>query len=273
MRRSMAACCCIRNHKLRIMNIHPSPPTAKHVTIKTGKAAKIPHLLASNRYGSYCIPTAFRRREVPKLLRAGKVYEEETLSFLRRHVGTGDVITGGAFVGDFFPALHEVLGKTARLHSFEPFPDSFDACAMTMALNNLTKVTLHRCAVGHERGVAPLAVSRGKNDASLAAGMRIMTDGETTLNTIDVPIVPIDDLVPKSRKVSILHLDVERLEVDALRGASRILAACKPIVVLEGSKPYNVRTYLNTLTELAPEAGYVHAGRLDHNSVYRPALD
>ena len=254
------------------MNMQPAGTVAEHITIEKGRPADVPHTLATNCYGTYCVPDAFKKREVPKLLRMGEVYEQATLSFLRRHLGTGDIITGGAFVGDFFPALHEALAKKARLHSFEPFPTSFDATAHTMALNNLDRVTLHRCAVGKEAGFAPLAIARGKNNASLAAGMHITEDTDTTLHTINVPIVPIDDLVPASRKVSILHLDVEGFEADALRGAARVLAKSKPIVVLEGPKRYHVRNYLATLNEAAPDADYVHAGRIDHNSVFRPAL-
>lgn len=254
------------------MNVQPSSTAAEHITIETGQAADIPHILASNRYGTYCVPTEFKRREVPKLLRAGRVYEDDTITFLRRHIGSGDIVTGGAFVGDFFPALHDALGKKARIHSFEPFPTSFEACACTMALNGLTQVTLHRCAVGKDRGTAPFAIARGKSNNSLAAGMHITEDAETKLHTITVPILPIDDLVPANRKVSVLHLDVEGFEVDAMRGASRILAKSKPIVVLEGAKPFHVRNYLATLHEVAPDAHYVHAGRINHNSVYRPSL-
>ena len=254
------------------MNMQPSSTAAEHITIEAGKAADIPHFLASNRYGTYCIPTDFKKREVPKLLRTCRVYEDDTITFLRRHIGTGDIVTGGAFVGDFFPALHEALAKKARLHSFEPFPTSFEACACTMALNGLTQVTLHRCAVGKEAGAAPFAIARGQNNASLAAGMHITEDTEGKLHTITVPIVPIDDLVPASRKVSVLHLDVEGFEMDAMRGAARILGKSKPIVVLEGAKPFQVRKYLATLHDVAPDADYVHAGRIDHNSIYRPAL-
>lgn len=254
------------------MNVLSSGASAEHITIETGGIAEMPHLLATNRYGTYCIPDDFRKREVPRILRAGKVYENDTIEFLRRHIGTGDIVTGGAFVGDFFPALHEVLNKKARIHSFEPSPSSFDACAYTMALNALTRVTLHRCAVGSARGTAPFAVARGKDKASLAAGMRIEESAAPTLHTITVPILPIDDLVPDSRKVTVLHLDVEGFEVDAIHGARRILETSRPLVVLEGAKPFQVRRYLKTLREIAPRAGYLHAGRIDHNSVYRPGL-
>lgn len=254
------------------MNMRSSGSSAVHITIETGGIAEIPHLLATNRYGTYCIPNDFKKREVPRILRAGQVYENDTLEFLRRHIGSGDIVTGGAFVGDFFPALHEALGKSARIHSFEPSPLSFDACAYTMALNGLTQVTLHRCAVGSAAGTASLAVARGKDKASLAAGMRIAKNADATLHTITVPILPIDDLVPASREVSVLHLDVEGFEIDALQGARHILETSRPIVVLEGAKPFKVRRYLDTLRKIAPKAGYLHAGRVDHNSVYRPSL-
>ena len=46
--------------------------------------------------------------------------------------------------------------------------------------------------------------------------MHITADAETTLHTITVPVVPIDDLVPATRRVTVLHLDVEGFEDQAL---------------------------------------------------------
>ncbi|MBV2359516.1 FkbM family methyltransferase [Thalassococcus sp. CAU 1522] len=244
----------------------------EHITLTDGPAPEVDHLLASNRYGSYCIPRAFLRREVPTMLRAGQVYEPETLAFLRRHLGTGDIVTGGAFVGDFLPALHEVLAPGTLLHTFEPFPDSFDAAAYTCRLNGLDRVILHRCAVGAQASILPLAISRGAQKKSLAAGMHILRDeddGERH-EKISVPVLTIDALVPDTRRVSVLHLDVEGHETEALRGAARLLATNKPLVLLEGDRPANLREYIAALDALAPDAKYTFAGAIEKNAIFRP---
>ena len=55
------------------MTVHPDRDEAEHITIETGKPAEMPHILATNRYGTYCIPDDFKKRQVPQLLRTGKV--------------------------------------------------------------------------------------------------------------------------------------------------------------------------------------------------------
>ena len=55
-----------------------------------------------NEYGFYCVPDAYAKREIPKILAQGGVYEPNTLALLARRAQGGDIVTGGAFIGDFF---------------------------------------------------------------------------------------------------------------------------------------------------------------------------
>lgn len=246
------------------------------MAVSRGSAPVDPYFLATNEYGTYCVPKTYKGREVPNVLRAGQVYEAAMLAYLRRHIGAHDVITGGAFVGDFLPALHEVLAPDAMLHTFEPFPMSFEACAYTLALNGLDRCVLHPCAVGAEAATLPLAIGRGARQDSLAAGMHLIeADAAAAGNvvTVDVDVRPIDDLVAEDRRVSLLHLDVEGFEVSALRGAARIIGANRPIVVAEGIKPRKQAEMLAAVCAAAPEAEYRIVGAIDKNTIFRPLAD
>ena len=90
------------------------------------------HRTFVNEYGFYCVPDEYAKREIPTILAKGKVYEPNTLKLMRRHIGDGDIVTGGAFIGDFFPALSSALRPGARLISFEPNPLSFAAAQATI---------------------------------------------------------------------------------------------------------------------------------------------
>lgn len=236
----------------------------------TTKIADIPHAILSNEYGFYCVPNEYRDRGIATLLRNGDVYEPRTLRFLRRHIGTGDVVSGGAFVGDFFPALCEVLAPKAKLHSFEPVPVSFAAAQETLRLNGLSSVALHPVAVGAEQATATIQIAR-PSGKKIAAGERIVStmvaDGKMA---IEVDLTTIDQLVPKSRKVSLLHLDVEGFERNALAGSVRILTKNKPLVVLESGKPWKNRGFAETLNTLAPDAGYRFMGEIEKNGIFAP---
>lgn len=240
----------------------------------TKKSKGIPldfqHTTITNEYGFYCAPDDYFGREIVDLLKRGEVYEPATLRFLRRHLGDGDIVTGGAFIGDFFPALAGRLASKAKLHSFEPVPMSFAAASETVRLNALKNVALHNVAVGAEAGTVTLQVAR-PSGKKIAAGEKVVTHlPPSDERVIEAQIETIDSLVPKSRKVSVLHLDVEGFEENAMRGATRILNDSKPLVMLEAGRPWMQKAYLNNLQELAPKANYRHVGKIERNAVYIP---
>jgi len=227
------------------------------------------HFIAANEYGFYCVPQEYAAREVPTILRQGKVYEPDTLKFMARHLGEGDIVTGGAFVGDFFPAMCEALHPTALLHSFEPNPISFAAAAHTIHLNKLTNTVLSPVAVGEKSGTLPLQIARGSGNQAMAARAKIV-DTEQGENTINVAVTTLDDLVPVARKVSILQLDIEGFELPAILGARRLIADSKPIIILEAARPKMQRLYLRTLRNHFPDLDYQVAGVIERNAIFIP---
>jgi len=245
-----------------------SPAIAKTLSARSKRPA-FEHFIATNEYGFYCVPNSYSAREVPQLLRAGRVYEPDTLNFMRRHAGSGDIISGGAFVGDFFPALAQALAPKAQLHSFEPNPTSLEAAQTTIALNGLTSINLAPVAVGEQPGTLPLLISRGESNSAMAAGAKIVAEAQGE-NTIDVEVTTLDDLIPASRQVSLLQLDIEGFELPAVKGAARIINDNAPIIILEGDKRFRRRAYLQTLEELAPNLGYEIAGVIERNCILLP---
>lgn len=227
-----------------------------------------PYLTAVNAYGFYCIPETFRKREVSKLLMNGKINEPRTLQLIQQFVGDGDIVSGGAFVGDFLPIMSRALKGDAMLHSFEPNPVGFAATSMTLALNDLKNVRLSPVAVGSEQAILPLQVS---NAAGVAMGgtSRIVeqaSDGQT----IDVEITRIDNLVPQDRRVSVLQLDVEGYEWPAIEGAAATIRAGHPLIVLETLAAQDPKEVETKLQELCPEAGYTLMGMMERNAFYKP---
>ncbi|QEW22900.1 methyltransferase, FkbM family [Marinibacterium anthonyi] len=220
-----------------------------------------PHFIAHNANGSYCVPDLFAGREVPGVLAAGGIYEPRTLERLRELSSGGDIVTGGAFVGDFLPFLGRCLAPGAQIISFEPHPLTWKAAQHTLWLNGLDRVTVHNVAVGEKADVLPLRLSR-PDGTPMAAASRLAPDAAQAAGdpsndkVVNVDVVPLDDLVGTDRAVSVLHLDVEGHEEPALRGAARILQRCRPAVVLECAGPKRSGGFLAVLGQLAPEAGY-----------------
>lgn len=226
-----------------------------------------PYLTAVNAYGFYCIPRAFRKREVSKLLLNGEINEPRTLQLIQQFVGNGDIVSGGAFVGDFLPIMSRTLKRGAFLHSFEPNPMGFAATSMTLALNDLKNVRLSPVAVGSEKAVLPLQVSTASG-AAMGGTSKIVQEAAEG-QTIDVELTPIDDLVPPDRTVSVLQLDVEGHEWPAIEGAAVTISKGHPLIVLETLAAQDPLEVEAKLQALCPEAGYILMGKMERNAFYK----
>lgn len=226
----------------------------------------VEHQHAVNEYGFYVIPDCFKDREVAKTLLKGAVNEPRTLNLMRRLVGRGDIVSGGAFIGDFLPPLVAALADDAFLHSFEPNPPAFDAANAVIALNSLQGVNLHAVAVGEAEGVLPLQVA-AKNGRPLGGMSKIVQDAIKG-QTIDVPVKRIDDLVPKNRRVSIIQLDIEGFEWQALLGAKGIIERDRPIIILETLLKSDTQVTAQMLHDIFPDAGYELMGIMERNSFF-----
>lgn len=222
------------------------------------------HVIRVNKYGFYAVPRKFGKRVVPRVLKKGEVYEPRTLEFICRNAVDGDVVSGGAFVGDFFPAISRSLAGHARLISFEPNPLCYEACRYTIALNGLTNVALAEVGVGEKSYKMALRVHDFvKNQPAAAQSALAPGEDPYAEGFVEVDVVTIDSLVPEDRFVSILHLDVEGYEQRALLGALGVLQRCRPTLIVEG-RPVSEEW----LKERLPNCRYRFAGEMERNTIF-----
>lgn len=221
-----------------------------------------PRPLPRNEYGVYCVPDGLEQRPAARAVLSGNPYEPDTLRFMRRHAGLGDIIHAGAFFGDFIPALSTALAAEARLWAFEPNPGNFAAAQRTVALNNLGNVTLANAALSNRTDTV-LFRTRDAEGKSLGGLSHFVTDPGEGVEPVQA--VMLDYTVPLSRPVSILQLDVEGHEQQALMGAHHIIHRWQPILVLEYfNKPKWISRTFRGLN-------YQHVGKLHGNHVYATA--
>lgn len=190
--------------------------------------------IAYNAYGGYCVPLSSRHRPAAWTILAGNVWEAETIQFLATHCQGGDVVHAGTYFGDFLPALSCAVDADAKVWAFEPNPENYRCACVTVFVNELQSVELTNAALGERPGVLPL-VTRGVQGASLGGASRIAQAGgrRDDKRSVDVRVVTIDEMVPSDRQVSVIQLDVEGFERQALAGALATIRRSKPILVLE----------------------------------------
>lgn len=152
---------------------------------------------------------------------AAGVEHEEVLSALDCQT----VIDIGAGRGQFALAARNCL-PAARIISFEPLPGS--AAKFKKVFDGDEKVMLHEAAIGPVGGPALIHVSKRADSSSLlpitpAQVFMFPGTGEATTRSVQVnrlaELVPPGDIPAKS----LLKLDVQGYELEALRGCEELL--------------------------------------------------
>jgi FkbM family methyltransferase len=190
--------------------------------------------VARNEYGLYMVPKKFRHRPVARALLLGKVYESKTIDFIRSAQPQGDIVHAGTFIGDFLPALSLSRTDRAKVWAFEPNSESHRCAEAVIALNGLQNVALFHAGLSSQTEKGTLATTTQKG-LPAGGGSRIIND-VSKINgraTEQIDLLTIDQVVDTDRRVSLIQLDVEGFEQQALSGAMQTIRRCRPLLVVE----------------------------------------
>jgi len=219
--------------------------------------------IASNPYGTYCVPGSSKHRPAAAAILRGDVWEPQTIALLIAHCARGDIIHAGTYFGDFLPALSKALSDGARVWAFEPSAENFRCATITLELNDIRNVVLTNAALGTYAGTAILRIGEiGRRP--VGGGSTIAASRQPGFLYEDVPVVAVDQMVPGDRQVSVLQLDVERYEQQALMGALSTIRRCLPLLVLE-NLPADPQWFAQNILSL----GYEGTEVIDKNQVFR----
>jgi FkbM family methyltransferase len=164
------------------------------------------------------------------------------LHFLRASDLFADV---GANIGSYTVLASGVVG--CRTIAFEPDPTTAIAFERNISVNNIAdRVELKVSAVGEKNGDARLSIG-------LDTQNHIMTGGDATGRL--VPIQTLDQAL-RDRIPSLIKIDIEGYEAEALRGARTVLAAQGLKAVLTENRSSSVVEILTSagMTEFAYDA-------------------
>jgi FkbM family methyltransferase len=185
--------------------------------------------------------------------------EPALVNYLARNLAPGDVCFDvGAHIGLVaIPVAKKCPG--ARVVAFEPHPGSAERITANTALNPGVEVELVAAAAGEEPGSAFLETGGPGTDwHHLGGGQEGDAEG------VEVPVTTIDDVCAERgiERISILKMDVEGYEPQALAGAERMLSEGRiDMIVLELVDYVLVRseTTPSELEEQVTALGYTRA--------------
>ena len=136
------------------------------------------------------------------------------------------------------------------------------ALAALTQMKKIHNIALSKADLGASQGSATIV----KEDTSENGLGGLSNNNDSALATITekISLVAIDDFIPEERRISIIQLDVEGHEQQALTGALKTIQRCRPILVVE-SMPED-----SWLSENIFQLGYEHEKTIEHNRILIP---
>lgn len=196
-------------------------------------------------------------REVSRARRAGGHPElEVALGLVQR----GDTIMDiGASWGLFALTFAEAVGPSGKVIAIEPNPEVFRDLRK---LTQRTAVTPICCAAGAQPGHLQLNVPVTSAGSPATPYGSLAHTWPGPVRSYDVDVVRIDDLAGQESIVSLIKIDVEGWEFEALAGAAQTISRHRPPIVIEAERRHLRETGrdLPELFEWATTNGYTFRG-------------
>jgi FkbM family methyltransferase len=172
--------------------------------------------------------------------------EPSLIAWLGRHVKPGQTwLDIGAHYGYTALAIARLVGSSGRVYAFEPVVSTAGYLSETRNLNSTNQLTVVPLALGDQPELTRVVVPATR-------GMADHTQTNAPKETIFV--IALDRLWPciSARDLAIhgIKLDVQGMEVEALRGMSRTLRALRPQLIIEVHHGVNRHELLDLVEEL-----------------------
>jgi FkbM family methyltransferase len=161
-------------------------------------------------------------------------YEAAEIEFVGRLMRPGDVaIDAGAHIGFFTMQLAAMVGSAGHVYAFEPFDANAELLQQSIEENRFaSRVTFRRAAVASASGTAELTFPVETLNSGGAYLLRSGTQPLSGNLHATVPAIALDDFELR-RPVRFIKMDVEGAEPLVVRGAARLLAEDRPVILSE----------------------------------------
>ncbi len=181
-------------------------------------------------------------------------YSEHEVKLFEQILKPGmTVVDGGANFGTHTVFFSKAVGPTGQVYAFEPQRLIFQVLCANMALNGIENTHCLQAGLGASRrdGIIPTLDIRKYNNTGAFTF-------DTALQGDRVPIMPLDEL--NLPELHFFKLDVEGMELDALKGAKFTINYRQPVLYVENTfdrptyEPQQSRDLVNYILELGYKA-------------------
>ena len=163
-------------------------------------------------------------------------YEPTTMYVVQLLLRPGDCFVDvGANAGFFSLAAAAFVGDTGHVIAFEPSSREYASLLANLELNRLSRVTSVQSAIGEKADHADLRIAESVHSGhnTLASGFAYENVHSVQIERVAVTTLDSYASDRNVARIDVVKLDIEGAELLALRGARRILASMRPILILE----------------------------------------
>jgi FkbM family methyltransferase len=159
-------------------------------------------------------------------------WEPGAQAIYRRFVKSGDTVYDlGANTGLHSLLFSRLVGDSGQVFAFEPVPTNIDLIDSTIKLNGIRNITIIPKAISHIGGYVEFHLADNKKQGFIA---RVGDTG----TTMKVAATSLDEFVESGAPApSFVKIDVEGEEGQVLRGFSKTINICRPILSIELHSP------------------------------------
>ena len=166
----------------------------------------------------------------------------DLLALRRKHFGDGVVaIDCGANIGVHTIEWAKAMTGWGSVLAIEAQERIYYALAGNIAINNCFNAVAVHGAVSSESGILPIPNPNHSVSSSFGSLELRQRDGNEFIgqpidyqNTVNVRKLTLDEF--SLPRVDLIKLDIEGMELEAIEGASRTIAASRPIMLVERAK-------------------------------------
>lgn len=206
--------------------------------------------------GSFFVPKYAKHRPASKAILNGRFYEPMTHSIIAEllRLRPGHLIHAGTFFGDMLPSFSRACSAT--VYAFEPVLENYVLAKLCVQQNNLENVFIQNAGLGSS--IAVVRVDTGVGEGTHRGGKSQISDSGQLTALLTIDSLGISGL-------SVIQLDVEGHELEALRGGAEAIVKNLPLIMIEDIND-NCQEFLDSI-------GYQYAGKVPGLKVWKSKRD
>ncbi len=162
---------------------------------------------------------------------ASGVYEPDILSTIKKYLAPGATFVDiGSNIGQHALFAASVVGPSGTVVAFEPIPKLVTQLQESCAQNNFaSRLTIKALACSDTTGNLHIKLKPGN------IGGSSLHHENATFPEITIPTDQADNHLTQLAKVSVIKIDTEGHEIEALRGLTKTLEKHRPTLIIEYS--------------------------------------